>query len=67
MSGTNDKAQPGHSPRHATAQHTSLEREFFAAVPPRQAPLLRRLRWWLLLRAVSLRPVQVFLEKRNRP
>jgi hypothetical protein len=47
-------------------RHTSLEREFFAAVPPRPAPLLRRVRWWLMLRAVSLRPVQIFLERRNR-
>ncbi len=47
-------------------RHTSLEREFFAAVPPRAAPWHRRLRWWLLLRALSLRPVQIFLEKRNR-
>ncbi|MEO8309142.1 MAG: hypothetical protein ABI616_14005 [Pseudomonadota bacterium] len=48
-------------------KHTSLEREFFAAVPPRPAPWLRRARWWLMLRAVSLRPVQILLEKRNRP
>jgi hypothetical protein len=48
-------------------KHTSLEREFFAAVPPRPAPWLRRARWWLMLRAVSLRPVQKYLERRNRP
>ena len=48
-------------------KHTSLEREFFAAVPPRPAPWLRRVRWWLMLRAVSLRPVQMLLERRNRP
>jgi hypothetical protein len=47
-------------------KHTSLEREFFAAVPPRPAPWLRRVRWWLMLRAVSLRPVQMLLERRNR-
>jgi hypothetical protein len=47
-------------------KHTSLEREFFAAVPPRPPPWLRRARWWLMLRAVSLRPVQFILERRNR-
>jgi hypothetical protein len=54
-------------PNSDLPKHTSLEREFFAAVPPRPAPWLRRTRWWLMLRAVSLRPVQLLLERRNRP
>jgi hypothetical protein len=54
-------------PARTPPRHTSLEREFFAAVPPRPAPWLRRTRWWLMLRAVSLRPVQLLLERRNRP
>ena len=47
-------------------RHTSLEREFFAVVPPQQAPPLRRLRWWLLLQLVALPPVQYLLRKRAR-
>jgi hypothetical protein len=54
------------SPNDNSPRHSSLEREFFAAVPPRPAPWLRRVRWWLMLRAVSLRPVQMLLERRNR-
>jgi len=52
--------------RASTPRHTSLEREFFAAVPARAAPWHRRLRSWLLLHALALRPVQILLEKRNR-
>ena len=56
-----------HLPAGQAPRHISLEREFFAAVPPRPAPWSRRVRWWLMLRAVSLRPVQLLLERRNRP
>jgi hypothetical protein len=49
-----------------TPVHTSLEREFFAAVPPRKAPLKRRIIWWLLLRVIALRPVQSLILKRAR-
>jgi hypothetical protein len=48
----------------APPRHTSLEREFFAAVPPRPAPLLRRVSWRLLLWLVALPPVVAILRKR---
>jgi hypothetical protein len=46
--------------------HVSLEREFFAVVPPQRAPLTRRLSWWLLLRLAALKPVQALILKRAR-
>jgi hypothetical protein len=46
--------------------HTSLEREFFAAVPPRKAPFKRRIVWWLLLRLIALPPIQRLILKRAR-
>lgn len=46
--------------------HVSLEREFFARVPPQRAPLWRRLSWWLLLRLVALRPVQYLITRRAK-
>jgi hypothetical protein len=45
-------------------RHTSLERDFFAAVPPRPVPLLRRVSWRLLLWLVALPPVVALLRKR---
>jgi hypothetical protein len=45
-------------------RHTSLENEFRAAVPPQYAPRRRRLVWWLLLKCMSLRPVQRLIEKK---
>jgi len=45
-------------------RHRSLEREFFAVVPPQAAPPLRRLRWWLLLHLIALPPVAAWLRRR---
>ncbi len=45
-------------------RHTSLERQFRAAVPPQRAPWSRRLLWWLLMKCMSLRLVQRIIEKR---
>jgi hypothetical protein len=45
-------------------RHTSLEREFFAAVPPRAVPLRRRAGWWLLLRLAALSPVAALIRKK---
>ena len=47
-------------------RHTSLEKQFAAAVPPQRAPLLQRASWWLTLRALALGPVQRFIEKKYR-
>ena len=52
------------APREALPRHTSLEREFLAAVPPRPVPLLRRVKWRLLLWLVALPPVVALLRKR---
>jgi hypothetical protein len=41
-----------------------LEREFFAAIPPQRAPLLRRAGWRVLLWLVALPPVVWWLRKR---
>ena len=45
-------------------RHTSLEREFFAVVPPRAAPLHRRALGWLLLRLAALPPVAALIRRR---
>ena len=45
-------------------RHTSLEREFFAAVPPRIASLRRRAQWWVLLRLAALPPVAALIRRR---
>jgi hypothetical protein len=45
-------------------RHTSLEREFLAVVPPREAPLLRRLSWRVLLWLAALPPVVTLLRNR---
>ncbi len=47
-------------------RHTSLAREFSAAVPPQRAPWHRRFLWWLLMKGVSLRFVQKMIERRYR-
>jgi len=47
-------------------KHTSLEAQFAAAVPPQRAPWPQRLQWWLALRALALKPVQRFIEKKYR-
>jgi hypothetical protein len=46
-------------------KHTSLEREFFAAVPPRKAPMHKRAMWWLLLTLAALPPIQALIRKRT--
>jgi hypothetical protein len=48
------------------ARHTSLEAAFFAAVPPRKAPLKRRILWWLLLNLATFKFVQTLIRKRAR-
>ncbi|MDR2214318.1 MAG: hypothetical protein LBE59_00565 [Nevskiaceae bacterium] len=48
----------------APPRHTSLEREFFASVPPTPTPLLRRAGWRVLLWLVALPPVVWLLRKR---
>jgi len=54
-------------PRMSTPpRHTSLEKQFAAAVPPQRAPLLQRAMWWLTLRALALRSVQKIIEKKYR-
>jgi hypothetical protein len=45
-------------------QHTSLEREFFAAVPPAPVPWTRLALWQLILRVLQLRFVQRIIEKK---
>ena len=47
-------------------RHVSLEAQFAAAVPRQRAPWPRRLMWWLGLRALALRPVRKFIEKKYR-
>jgi hypothetical protein len=46
-------------------KHTSLEREFFAAVPPRKAPMHKRAMWWLLFTLAALPPIQALIRKRT--
>jgi hypothetical protein len=45
-------------------RHTSLEKEFRAAVPPARAPWTRRLVWRVAMKLLSLRFVQRLIEKR---
>jgi hypothetical protein len=45
-------------------RHTSLEKEFLAAVQLPRAPWTRRLRWRIAMKLLSLRFVQKFIEKR---
>jgi hypothetical protein len=45
-------------------RHTSLVREFSAAVPAQRAPWTKRLLWWLLMKAMSLRLLQKIIERR---
>jgi hypothetical protein len=45
-------------------RHTSLEKQFSAAVPVTRAPWTRRLLWWLAIKGLSLRFVQRMIEKR---
>ncbi|MET0279795.1 MAG: hypothetical protein ABW278_01545 [Steroidobacteraceae bacterium] len=45
-------------------RHTSLEAEFAALVPPPRLSRLRLLLWRLVFKALSLRPLQRFIEKR---
>jgi hypothetical protein len=48
-----------------TPRHTSLEAEFAAAVPPPKPSRVRLLLWRLAFKALSLRPVQRLIEKRQ--
>jgi hypothetical protein len=48
-------------------RHTSLEAQFFAAVPPARLSRARLLLWRLAFKALSLRPLQRIIEKRYRP
>jgi hypothetical protein len=45
-------------------RHTSLEKEFRAALPPARAPWTRRLAWRVAMKLLSLRFVQKMIEKR---
>jgi hypothetical protein len=45
-------------------RHTSLEREFQAAMPLPRAPWTRRLLWWVAMQLLRLRFVQRMIEKR---
>jgi hypothetical protein len=47
-------------------RHTSLESEYFAVMPPPRASLLRLMYWRLVFKALSLKPLQRLIEKRNR-
>jgi hypothetical protein len=47
-------------------RHTSLEKEFFALVPPRPVPFKRRAVWWLLFALAALPPVQMLIRWRAR-
>jgi hypothetical protein len=46
-------------------QHTSLEAQFRAAVPPQRASLLQRVTWRVALRLLALPVVQHFFGKKN--
>jgi hypothetical protein len=46
-------------------RHTSLEKEFRAAVPLARAPWSRRLMWRVAMKLLSLRFVQKLIEKRH--
>jgi len=46
-------------------RHESLEAVFFAAVPPRRAPWLRRVAYWLLPRVLAVAPLRALLLKRK--
>jgi len=55
-------------PRSPTIpRHDSLEAVFFAAVPPRRAPWLRRALYALLPRVLAFAPVRALLLNRKRP
>jgi hypothetical protein len=45
--------------------HQSLEREFFAAVPPRRAPWRRRALWWSLVSVLRLPWLRALLLRRR--
>jgi hypothetical protein len=45
-------------------RHTSLEKQFRAAVPQVRAPWTRRLVWRVAMKLLSLRFVQRIIEKR---
>ncbi|MEO8315665.1 MAG: hypothetical protein ABI645_12835 [Pseudomonadota bacterium] len=45
-------------------RHTSLEKEFRAAMPLPRAPWTRRLLWRVAMKLLSLRFVQKMIEKR---
>lgn len=42
-------------------KHVSLEKEFFAAVPPRPAPWRRRVLWWTLVNLLRFRLLRALL------
>jgi hypothetical protein len=42
-------------------EHVSLEKAFFAAVPPRPAPWHRRAVWWALVTLLRFRPLRALL------
>jgi hypothetical protein len=46
-------------------RHASLEAVFFAAVPPRPAPLWKRAAFGLLLRLLAFAPTRALLLKRR--
>lgn len=46
-------------------RHQSLESVFFAAVPPRAAPLWKRAAFGLLLRLLAFAPTRALLLKRR--
>jgi hypothetical protein len=48
-----------------TPRHESLEAVFFAAVPPRRAPWLRRAAYWLLPRLLAFAPLRALLLNRK--
>ena len=45
-------------------RHSSLEKEWFAVVPPARVSRLTLLRWHLTWKLLSLRPIQRIFEKR---
>ena len=55
---------PG-SPPPTIPRHESLEAVFFAAVPPRRPPWLRRALYWLLPRVLAFGPVRALLLNRK--
>jgi hypothetical protein len=56
---------PGTSPS-TSPRHESLEAVFFAAVPPRRAPWLRRAAYGLLPRLLAFAPLRALLLNRKR-